>query len=503
MCGIISTYSKNSNGIQDAQNLATALDWLKHRGSDSVGAIISSPHHYNEIADSLGVTPEFFQKVILMRVLHRYQMENWEWFDIRSFWQVRYTTDDSASNPHNRQPMRVGHKGRRLKLIFNGNSHNHLAVRRDHMDDQTAFRTFGDTETLSYFLLNRILKVLASQAVENKRAAIRIAVREVLDRFAWGYSVIGDFEWEVFAFKDQFWIRPLAYGKKDKSLVLASEDHFFDSLWYTYIGEIPNGHLLFVWPSDELNGDYFPEPENLLTEKIPQYPDTFEAVYLMKNWSRFYGVSDVLKLRAALGAYASSELRLSQGGVHNFSRIISVPNGANAMKSWASQTLNIQDIGHNVLEKVADVRSFMASTEAERERLVRLKFRILEWSFDQPQSDLLIDDSIVRGTTMRVLIDMLREAWSQRMQVLSSSPIVKYGDRYGIAMSTDQLVAREKISWNTLTAEQIWNTLFTDVSWHSKASLFFPSVDWFKKVFAEHWMPHVHAAYFDGSFIAG
>ncbi|MCB9806983.1 hypothetical protein H6768_03785 [Candidatus Peribacteria bacterium] len=97
---------------------------------------------------------------------------------------MRYTTDDSASNPHNRQPMRVGHKGRRLKLIFNGNSHNHLAVRRDHMDDQTAFRTFGDTETLSYFLLNRILKVLASQAVENKRAAIRIAVREVLDRFA-------------------------------------------------------------------------------------------------------------------------------------------------------------------------------------------------------------------------------------------------------------------------------------------------------------------------------
>jgi amidophosphoribosyltransferase len=504
MCGIISLYSKGSNGIQDAQNLALGLQGLQHRGSDSVGAIISSPHHYGEAASSLGVTPEFLQQVGLMRALYRYQLEAWMGVDMRSFGQTRYTTDDSASNPHNRQPMRVGDKGRRLKLIFNGNSHNHLDIRRDHMDDQTAFRTFGDTETLAYFLLNRILKIIAGQSVANVRNAIRGAVREVLDRFQGGYSVIGDFGGEVFAFKDQFGIRPLAYGKKDKSIILSSEDHFFDAIWYEYVGEIPNGHLMFVWPSDELEGDYFPEPENLLIEEISPHPDSFEAVYLMKNWSRFYGGPDVSKIRVALWGYAASELKESLWWIHNFSRIISVPNGANSMKLWASQVLGIQDNNPNVLEKVADVRSFMASTDAERERLVRLKFRIREDSFTSSDcNDITIDDSIVRGTTMRVLIDMLREAWSHRMQVLSSCPIVKYGDKYGIAMSTNQLVARDKVSSEILTTEQIWNVLFADVSGRSKAQLFFPSVEWFKKVFVDQWVPHIHAAYFDGNFVAG
>ncbi len=87
---------------------------------------------------------------------------------------------------------------------------------------------------------------------------------------------------------------------------------------------------------------------------------------------------------------------------------------------------------------------------------------------------------------MRVLIDMLRESGSHNMHVLSSSPIVQYGDRYGIAMSTDQLVARDRVSGRPLNMIEIEQALFTGKKGALKARLFFPSVDGFKRVFAEN-----------------
>lgn len=89
------------------------------------------------------------------------------------------------------------------------------------------------------------------------------------------------------------------------------------------------------------------------------------------------------------------------------------------------------------------------------------------------------------------------------MHVLSASPIVKYGDRYGIAMSTSQLIARDKTGGDILTCEQIEKELFRDRDGNLKAQLFFPSVEGFKNVFKEHGLPNVHAAYFDGNFING
>jgi len=146
----------------------------------------------------------------------------------------------------------------------------------------------------------------------------------------------------------------------------------------------------------------------------------------------------------------------------------------------------------------------MGATQSERERLVKMKFRVNPHTGENDGGkDLLIDDSIVRGNTMKVLVPMMLKTRTRSVQVLSSSPIVKNGDRYGIAMSTNSLTARDKIEDKILTCEQIERELFCDRDGRLIARLFFPSVEGFKDVFKAHGLPNIHAAYFDGNFIHG
>ncbi len=120
------------------------------------------------------------------------------------------------------------------------------------------------------------------------------------------------------------------------------------------------------------------------------------------------------------------------------------------------------------------------------------------------QDILFIDDSIVRGTTMSIGVDMLLEAGAKSVFVLSASPIVHYGDRYGIAMGTGELIGVDQVSGEKLTASDIESKLFYDSrTGIQKARLFYPSVGGFLQVFKNHGLPQVHAAYFDGNFVAG
>ena len=122
------------------------------------------------------------------------------------------------------------------------------------------------------------------------------------------------------------------------------------------------------------------------------------------------------------------------------------------------------------------MRTFLATTQDEREKLVRLKFKVDE-SVVRGKNIMLIDDSLVRGTTMKVLVDMVLLAGAKSVYVISASPIVRNGDRYGIAMSTSQLIARDKIENRILTCRQIESALFRDRDGQLKAQLFFPSVE--------------------------
>lgn len=147
--------------------------------------------------------------------------------DVRGFGHTRYTTEDNILNPHNAQPYRAGDGGSRLKIVFNGNIPNHKDIRRNHLAGQTSFQTLGDTETLARFMLHRVQDAMSTTS-GNIRASITEAVRGVLGNFDGGYSVTGDFMGHMFAFKDPYGIRPLTLGKKDKRVILASENHFFE-----------------------------------------------------------------------------------------------------------------------------------------------------------------------------------------------------------------------------------------------------------------------------------
>ncbi len=498
MCWLGYIYEKDTNGVELAHAGAVALQRLKHRWSDSAWAILSSGTEYTEIRTNLWVTDDFLAMTRLMRVFRPQYLEEAK-ADCRLCLHTRYTTNDDGRSPHNAQPKRVWDKWSRLKIAFNGNIPNHLDIRRDKLAWEVSFQTLWDTETLARFMLHRILKAMGNSS-GNVRYSIREAVKEILDTFRGGYSVVWDFWWEVFAFKDKYGIRPLALWKKKWSIIMASENSFFPEINYERLGELPNGHLLFVWPDDDLNGEYSPEPENLLTEAIPAHPDSFEFLYLLNKRSEAYWVS-VAKLREDLGYNAMNEL-LQTTWDHQYKAVVSVPHGADDMRIGACRKLGIPSDAKNWLEKVADVRSFMALTSVEREKLVRMKFRVHEDIINGTDLTLL-DDSIVRWNTMQGVWTKIREAWARSITVLSASPVVKYGDRYGIAMSTDQLIARDPADWRILTSAEIEQKLFFDRDGRQWARLFFPSLEWFKWVFRDNGLPHIHAAYFDGNYIHG
>lgn len=499
MCWVWYIYAKNTNGVTEAQDGAVILNSLKHRWSDAAGAIISSGGSgYTEIRTNLWVDENFLEMARLMRVFQPQVLADSKQ-DVAACFHTRYTTDDDSHNPHNGQPMRVGDRWSRLKLSFNGNIPNHMDIRREKLAGEVSFQTLGDTETLARFMLHRILTAMENSS-GNVRHSIREAVREVLDVFRGWYSVVWDFWGEVFAFKDPYGIRPLALWRKNWAMIMASEDYFFQEIGYEYAGELPNGHLLMIWPSDSLDGEYTPEAENLLTENIIAHPDSFEFVYLANRLSKLFWVS-VAEIRKSLGAYAIREL-LQTPRDHRYTKPIAVPNGANDMKRGVESVLGIPHETRNWLEKVLDVRTFMARTQVEREKLVAMKFRTNAEGIDG-QNDLLIDDSIVRGTTMKVLADKVSAAWTNNLQVLSASPMVKYWDRYGIAMSTTQLVARDESDGRVLTTPEIEWRLFYDRNGRQFARLFFPSLGGFRTVFAEHGIPRIHDGYFSWEFCNG
>lgn len=212
---------------------------------------------------------------------------------------------------------------------------------------------------------------------------------------------------------------------------------------------MPHGSLMFA-------GE---DPEYMLSERYQMHPDVFEFVYLAKDGSKLYGI-DNTQVRIDLGISAAEQLREAYPDLR-FTQICAVPNGANMMRKGALQVYGMPDTPNGMTRKPHSERSFMASDQVDREAIVRDKF-ILHPEYIAGQDILLIDDSIVRGTTMKVIVDMLLEAGAKSVFVLPASPIVHYGDRYGIAMSTNELIGIDHVSHEKLTSTDIETRLFFD-----------------------------------------
>lgn len=346
-------------------------------------------------------------------------------------------------------------------------------------------------------MFDSIERILLSAWQPSVRHAITETVKKVFAIFPGRYSVLARFDTEVFAFKDPHGTRPMVYGVKEcggrpKGHIFASENHFFSKFWYDTLGEVPNGSLVF--PGED--------PISLLSEPIVVQPDVFEFVYLAKDTSRLWGVRNDL-LRFDLWVSAAQELKNQHPDWH-FDTIIAVPNGANIMRQGVCQVYWLNALEKNAMQrKEYSDRSFMAPEQIERERIVREKFIFNEEAISGKHI-LLVDDSIVRGTTMKVLVEMVLELWALSVTVLSCSPIVHYGDRFGIAMSTDELVGIDHSDGRKLSTEEIELKLFfNSFTGKQKARLFYPSLSYFLEVFKKHGLPHVHASYFDGHFING
>jgi len=339
----------------------------------------------------------------------------------------RYSTTGSSST-NNIQPLVINYKNGQLALGHNGNLTNYGYLRKKMESSGSIFSTTSDTEIILHLI------------ARSRRDRIEEALAEALSKVKGAYSLTllsGD---NLVAARDPVGVRPLALGKLRKSWVVASETCAFDIIGARYIRDIEPGEILV------LNGDG-PKSYKLLPEKKHAFC-IFEYIYFSRPDSMIYG-SNVDKVRRRLGRQLAREHPVD-GDI-----IISVPDSSNTAALGYSEEIGIQfEIA--LIRNHYIGRTFIQPEQKIRDLDVKIKFNPIRGVLKNKRV-IVVDDSIVRGTTSRKLVKMLREAGAKEVHMRISSPPIKYPCFYGIDMPT-----KKELIGSNLSVKAIENRLGVD-----------------------------------------
>ena len=246
-----------------------------------------------------------------------------------------------------------------------------------------------------------------------------------------GHGIVG--------FRDPFAIRPLVYGKRETALgaeyMIASESVALDALGFQLIGDVAPGEAIYI------------SAEGLVTKaqcaSEPQMrPCVFEYVYLSRPDSVLDGVS-VYRARLAFGRRLAEHIREQYPTELPFDVVMPIPETSRPVALALSEALGL-DLRDGFVKNRYIGRTFIMPGQAQRRRSVRQKLNTLDQEF-AGKSVLLVDDSIVRGTTSREIIAMARQAGATRVYIASAAPPVRHPNVYGIDMpSAESLIAHDR-----------------------------------------------------------
>ncbi len=416
MCGIIGIVGKS----EVASALYDALTVLQHRGQDAAG-----------IATLDGSRLRLHKANGLVRdVFHREQM-----LDLRGrvgIGHCRYPTAGSEGTSE-AQPLYVN-SPYGIALAHNGNLVNTATLRREMFeDDRRHINTDSDSEIL--------LNVLAHEIQIQDRLALTPdhifkAVAGVHRRCIGGYAVVTLLlGYGVLAFRDPHGIRPLVLGERDtaegKEYAVASESVALDILGFRLMRDVAPGEAVLI----TLDGQLF---SRQCAEPVRHTPCIFEYVYLARPDSMIEDVS-VYKARLRMGERLGAKI-LKLKPNHGIDAVIPIPDTSRTAASSLAQVLGVPMRDGFVKNRYIG-RTFIMPGQSERVKSVRRKLNAIGLEF-RKKNVLLVDDSIVRGTTSRQIIQMAREAGAKSVFFASAAPPVRYPNIYGIDMpAAAELVA--------------------------------------------------------------
>lgn len=421
-CGIFGAFNHPESAVLTYYGLHA----LQHRGQESAGIVTT---YYDE-KKQIQVMPMHKDFGLVLSVFDDKSLFTNKLLGNSAIGHNRYSTAGSSQNPMNIQPFRVHYRDGNLALAHNGNLTNARELRHKFTQEGVLFQSTSDTEL--------ILHLISHSRKEDQIDQIVEAVSQVTG----AYCLVILTDDKLIAVRDPNGFRPLALGKKDGAYFVASETCAFDITDIEYIRDIEPGEILIIDNEGVESGQ-------LKSRFVPRHPGTsssgciFEYVYFSRPDSRIFG-ENVDKVRRRIGRQLAIEHPISSflhGTSDKQPVVISVPDSSNtAALGYASESVKR---GENCRFEIGLIRNhyvgrtFISPGQESREIKVKTKFNTVRGVLEG-RPVIIVDDSIVRGTTSRHLVDMIRKANPSEVHFLASSPPVTSPCYYGMDFPSPQ-----------------------------------------------------------------
>ena len=393
------------SNTKDASTLtALGLHALQHRGQEGCGIVSFDGKKYHSEKRFGLVGDNFNNETVLKQLPGSYAIGH-----------NRYSTT-GGTTLRNVQPFYADTNAGGIAVSHNGNLTNAITLRKKMVENGSIFYTTSDTET--------IVKLIA----KSKRSTTIDKIIETLFQIQGGYALVMIAQNTLIGVRDPYGIRPLVIGKLKNSYVFTSETCALDIIGAKFVREVENGEIVYV-ENDELKS-LKPFP------KRKKRPCVFEYIYFSRPDSLIDGTT-AYEYRKKLGSELSKEDDI------NADLIVPVPDSGNAAALGYSQNKNIKfDLG--LIRNHYVGRTFIEPSQKIRSLGVKLKLNANETTIKNKKI-ILVDDSLVRGTTSLKIVKMLYDAGAKEVHVRIACPEIKYPDFYGVDTPTKkELLAANK-----------------------------------------------------------
>ena len=399
-CGIFGI----SNHKDASALVALGLHALQHRGQEGCGIVSFDGKNYHSEKRQGLVGDHFTDTETIKKLPGEFAIGH-----------NRYSTTGETSL-RNIQPFFADLHMGGLSVAHNGNLTNALLLRESLVKDGAIFRTTSDTET--------IVQLIA----KSKREKFLDKLIDVLFQIQGGFSLILMTNKKLVGVRDPFGIRPLVIGKLKNSFIFASETCALDIVGAKYIRDVENGEIVVIENNELKSVKPFPKQKSR--------PCVFEYIYFARPDS-LIGGKCAYEYRKNLGRELAKETDVSAD------LVVPVPDsGVPASVGYSEQSKKQFDLG--LIRNHYVGRTFIEPTQSIRSLGVKLKLSPTK-TIVKNKSIILIDDSLVRGTTCHKIVKMLYESGAKEVHVRIACPEIKYPDFYGVDMPTkEELLAHER-----------------------------------------------------------
>ena len=403
-CGVFGVY--DLDGVDVASTVYYGLFALQHRGQESCGIAVSDtegPKGKVMASKGMGLVNEVFDGEKLEKLKGNIGVGH-----------VRYSTA-GASNSQNVQPLVLNYVKGILMLAHNGNLVNALELRKELEYTGAIFQTTIDTEVIAYLIARERLNV----------GSVEDAVKNAMKKLKGAYSLVISSPRKLIGARDPFGFRPLVIGKRDNAYMLASETCALDAVGAEFVRDVKPGEIVM------LDKDGITSDESMCIQKPARC--IFEYIYFARPDSYVDGVS-VYNSRIMAGKILA-QMHPAEADI-----VIGVPDSGNAAAMGFALQSGIP-YGVGFVKNSYVGRTFIKPKQSARESSVMVKLNALREVVNGKRV-IMIDDSIVRGTTSARIVKMIRDAGAKEVHVRISSPPFMYPCYFGTDVpSSDQLIA--------------------------------------------------------------